>query len=165
MAARLILLNGLPGVGKSTLARGYVVTRPGVLDLDIDVLRMMLGGPWEGTAELGRSLALQVIRTHLASGYDVVVPQLVANPDQLRRFEDAATGFGFVHVLVDGRSRSGDAPWQQDLHADELDYYRQRLGRLVSQRSGVHRVDVVDGDPAAAAGVLAQLLGEPSATG
>ncbi|HWC24091.1 MAG TPA: AAA family ATPase [Flexivirga sp.] len=67
MSPRLILLNGLPGVGKSTLAREYVAARPGTLNLDIDVLRSMLGGPWEETAELGRSLALRIIETHLES--------------------------------------------------------------------------------------------------
>ena len=43
---RLILLNGPPGVGKSTLASRYAAQHPGALRCDIDVLRTMIGG-WE----------------------------------------------------------------------------------------------------------------------
>lgn len=35
-AARLVHLNGAPGVGKSTLARALVASRPGWLHCDID---------------------------------------------------------------------------------------------------------------------------------
>ena len=44
--ARLIHLNGPPGIGKTTLARRYAAEHLGVLLCDIDVLRTMIGG-WQ----------------------------------------------------------------------------------------------------------------------
>ena len=41
--ARLVLINGLPSTGKSTLARLYADRHPLTLALDLDVLRGMLG--------------------------------------------------------------------------------------------------------------------------
>jgi predicted kinase len=45
----LILVNGAPDAGKSTLARRYVESHPLALLLDIDELRTMLGGWREHT--------------------------------------------------------------------------------------------------------------------
>lgn len=41
--ARLVLINGAPASGKSTLAQMYVDEHPLTLALDIDVVRAMLG--------------------------------------------------------------------------------------------------------------------------
>lgn len=156
---RLILLNGLPGVGKSTIAKAYVADRPGTLNLDIDVLRTLLGGEWSETAELGRSLALSIAQTHLTSGYDVVVPQLVADPAQLARFEAAAKDFTFVLVMVRGGSRQGDEPWRADVSSAELDAYAAGLHRITGKHRGIRRLDVVEGDVAATVKQLDELLG------
>jgi hypothetical protein len=48
--ARLIHLNGSPGVGKSMRARRYAADHPGTLMCDIDVLRTMVGG-WQRDAD------------------------------------------------------------------------------------------------------------------
>jgi chloramphenicol 3-O-phosphotransferase len=40
----LVLLNGAPSTGKSTLARLYAERHPLTLALDLDLLRAMLGG-------------------------------------------------------------------------------------------------------------------------
>lgn len=157
-SGRLVLLNGLPGVGKSRLAQEYVATRPGALNLDIDVLRTLIGGPWEETAELGRSLALQLIETHLDSGHEVVVPQLVADPDQLARFEAAAEGREFVMVLVEGESRPGAQPWQEEATPEQVDTYRRHLEDLCADRPGTGRVSLVQGDVARAVADLERLL-------
>ncbi|MCW2842304.1 MAG: hypothetical protein JWN22_220 [Nocardioides sp.] len=103
--SRLILLNGPPGIGKSTLARRYVEDHPGVLDADIDVLRTLVGGwrdDFNGVGALIRPAALALIGAYLAGGNDVVLPQMLTNPSELARFEAAALGAGaeFVECLL-----------------------------------------------------------------
>ena len=89
----LILLNGPPGIGKSTLAEIYVQRHPGALNLDIDRLRTMVGG-WQQTfvlaGEIVRPLALQMAATHLTDGRTVIVPQYLAKGNEVSAFQDTA---------------------------------------------------------------------------
>ncbi|MEL7976158.1 AAA family ATPase [Isoptericola sp. F-RaC21] len=100
--ATLLLLNGPPGVGKSTLAVVLAAGRPGTLVLDVDVVRTLISGDPAEAAEPARRLALDMARSHLSSGADVVVPQLVARPDQVARFARAAADGGarFSHAML-----------------------------------------------------------------
>ena len=101
----LLLLNGPPGVGKSTMAARYVADHPFALNLDIDVLRGQLGD-WQSDPSragiLARDLALAAARTHLLSGYDVVVPQFLGRVDFILALEALASAVGadFVEVIL-----------------------------------------------------------------
>jgi predicted kinase len=103
--ARLIHLNGPPGIGKSTIARRYVAEHPGVLNCDVDVLRTMIGG-WEsdfvGAGALIRPAALAMIPAYLSNDRDVVFPQMLVRLEELQRFEAATLSAGaeFVEVML-----------------------------------------------------------------
>jgi predicted kinase len=102
---RLVLLNGAPGVGKSTLARALVDERPLALLLDLDRLRADLG-QWRSQGReaklAARRLGVALAVVHLRSRHDVVVPQLLGVPDFVVALADAAASAGarFVEVLL-----------------------------------------------------------------
>jgi predicted ABC-type ATPase len=126
---RLIHLNGPPGIGKSTLAQLYADAHPGVLNLDIDRVRALIGGWRERFAETGaivRPVALSMAGTHLRGGRDVVMPQYLGRLREIERFEAVASDGGAVFcevVLMDTKQRSlerfhrrgadGELPWHR----------------------------------------------------
>jgi predicted ABC-type ATPase len=106
--AVLLLLNGAPGVGKSSLADLLVRHRPMMLALDVDRIKHALGR-WDDDAELtgrhARRLAVAMIREHLAAGYDVAVAQYLSRPDFIEELEtiahDAGAQFRELVLTVD----------------------------------------------------------------
>ena len=110
--AMLLVLNGPPGIGKSTLARRYVDDHPLAFCLDVDEIRRRVGR-WEDhepeSGALARAMALEVARVHLSGGYDVVVPQYLGRVDLLVQLEalagDVCASFVEV-VLMDTQAKS-----------------------------------------------------------
>jgi predicted kinase len=107
--ARLIVLNGPPAVGKSTLARRYADDHPLSLALDLDRLRRLMGR-WRDDPQraglLARALSLTMAREHLSAGLDVVLPQYLGRPQFLEQAEEVAAGTGsefHEFVLMDNR--------------------------------------------------------------
>ncbi|WP_394619260.1 AAA family ATPase [Lentzea sp. JNUCC 0626] len=98
---RLIHLNGPTGVGKSTIAARYAADHPRTLNLDADEIVRLVGG-WRtdfyGAVDLVRPLALSMAATHLASGHDVVMPQLIMRHSERDRFAAAATSAGGTYT-------------------------------------------------------------------
>ncbi len=95
--AKLIHLNGPPGVGKSTLAARYVDDHRGALNLDVDLVVGQIGG-WRDnfwdTIPMARRLAAAMARQHLDDGHDVVLPQLTTGLDESEPYESAARSVG-----------------------------------------------------------------------
>ncbi|HEX3592916.1 MAG TPA: AAA family ATPase [Pseudonocardiaceae bacterium] len=162
---RLILLNGPPGAGKSTLARRYAEEHPLTLNLDIDRVRAMLGRWREDLPAAGilaRDIALAAARTHLTSGNDVVVPQFLGRVAFIERLEALAHDVGATFheiVLLDTRenllrrltersltSANVEANDTLDGGLAEVSAAYDRLMSVIGQRPGARIVRVEEGD-------------------
>ncbi len=165
-----MLLNGLPGSGKSTVGRRYLEDHPLALALDIDVIRSMLGRSLEEPMRSGlaaRDLARAMAQTHLEAGHDVLICQFLGRPDFVETLDRLAadTGVPFVEVVLTTgideaaeriHHRTGDhsRPEYRDAAVlldragapGALVEMSARLEEVVSSRPDTRRVAVVDGD-------------------
>lgn len=109
----MVLINGAPGTGKSTVAHQLAQDRPLDLALDLDVLKHSLG-QWDAdmiaAGYHARRLALAVIGTQIASGHDVYVGQFLAKTEFIDQLQSTADVHGatFVDVIL-----SADVPTLQ----------------------------------------------------
>lgn len=103
--ARLVLINGAPGIGKSTLVQRYVDEHPLALALDVDAVRAMLGRWLDQPVEAGliaQRMALEMARVQLTAGRDVLVPQFLGRLDFVLELEHLAgqVGADFVELAL-----------------------------------------------------------------
>lgn len=102
--ARLILVNGPPASGKSTLARRYVDDHERAALVEVDALQMTLPN-WEtdaATRLTARDLAGVAVVEHLDAGRDVVMAQYFGRLGYIVLLEDVAREHGatFVEVIL-----------------------------------------------------------------
>jgi predicted kinase len=160
---RLIVLNGPPGIGKSTVARRFVDEHPLSLCLDLDVVRALLGG-WrddlEQSGRRARALAIEMAHVHLQAGHDVVIPQLLAQAPFLEELERLAAevGASFHEIVLvaprsvasarlQARSRARTQAGEPDepLSSEAMDDVCDRLDALVAHRRSAILVAAPDG--------------------
>ncbi len=164
--ARLILLNGPPAAGKSTLAQRYVDEHPLALNLDVDRLRSQIGR-WRDDPHtaglLAREVTLAAARVHLAAGHDVIVPQFLGRTPFIERLERLAGQAGATFhevVLLDSeentlrrfaeRTRAATEPAHVEAHEmierfEDLSVMYDRLTAVLAARPGTRIVHVEEG--------------------
>lgn len=166
--ARLIHLNGPTAVGKSTIAAALLDDRPLALVVDIDELRVRLGG-WREQPDakrVARELGFGLARQHLEAGHDVVLPQLLVRSDVIEELSQMARSAGadFVELVLlapanELRSRLeatvGEAPHpRHEFSIDELtaqiEHARTALESIAAARPDARLVSVAGADRAAA---------------
>lgn len=86
---KLIILNGPPGVGKSTLATRLAEKVPGTEIIEIDVLRRTIPEYREHRKEsilAAYNLALAALKEHFSQGRSVIVDKAAFFPETVDRF-------------------------------------------------------------------------------
>jgi predicted kinase len=102
--ARLILVNGPPASGKSTLARRYADDHDGAALVEVDALRMTLPG-WEqddASRVVARELAGAAVVESLRAGHDVIMAQYFGRVGYIVLLDELAREHGatFVEVIL-----------------------------------------------------------------
>ena len=137
----LIILNGPPGIGKSTLALRYIEDHPLALSLEQDIVRGLLGGWRTREAQSGaaaRDLCLGMARIHLIAGNDVVVPQFVADPEYLDRLSGLGLEVGAQHiefVLLDDLS-SAERRFHARINEPARAEHQRMAARFIEEAGG-----------------------------
>ncbi len=171
----LVLVNGPPASGKSTIAAALVAVRPLALNLDIDVVRGLLGDWLDHAGDAGRAardLALAMAGTHVSAGHDVVVPQFVARPELADALERVASEHGahFVEIALVVNRAEGLERFDARISHPDARALADRIGpgaigdmydaydRFLATRPTAHRVTVVAGDVTAAVRAVEHVL-------
>ncbi|HEX5090598.1 MAG TPA: AAA family ATPase [Nocardioides sp.] len=103
---RLVLINGAPGSGKSTIAEALGRLLPNTRTIDIDLIKHALPSWDSDPNEAGleaRRLAAAEARAHLTAASDVVIGQYLARSDFINELQHVAEGTGakFTEVILD----------------------------------------------------------------
>ncbi|KXO99904.1 AAA family ATPase [Tsukamurella tyrosinosolvens] len=105
-STRLILINGAPGSGKSSIAAALADEDPAMVMIDVDRLKHALPDWDRAPIESGiraREQALDAAEVHLRAGLDVVLGQYLARTPFIEALERLADRCGarFAEIVLD----------------------------------------------------------------
>jgi predicted kinase len=90
---KLIVLNGFPASGKTTIAKKYIAEHSMAMSIEADAMVDNIGD-WtshkDEVRQLTSELTKAMLRTYLASGHDVVLPYFVTKVEEVQQFEAIA---------------------------------------------------------------------------
>lgn len=176
--ATLLLVNGPPAVGKSTLARRYLDDHPFALLVEVDALRTALGrwAEHDESRQTARTLALALVEAQLGLGFDVVLPQFLGRLELIETLAGVAARHSahFVEVVLvaekeevvrrfqarrDALARSGEPHPEADVLDGDIDAlvdeWLARLAEVRGARPGTKTIPVNLGVDEAYASLLA----------
>jgi predicted kinase len=138
---RLVHLNGPPGIGKTTIARRYVDDHALAFCMDIDGIRCLIGCWEEHAAESGRlarRMAVEMARTHLSGGHDVVVPQFAVAPAFIRQLAEVAAecGASFHEVVLWAETDAAQARFDGRADDPGLAAHHRDASRMIRRSGG-----------------------------
>ncbi|BBY62746.1 AAA family ATPase [Mycolicibacterium helvum] len=127
----LIVLSGLPGVGKTTLARSLSAAINGV-HLRLDTIEAALTtsgiiervGGWDAFPDVGYRVAWSLARDHLGTGHDVVADSV--NPLAMTRRAWAACAQATGSTLI-----------EVEVFCSDINVHRRRVEARVSDLDGL----------------------------
>ena len=178
MGPRLVVINGPPAVGKSTMARKYADAHPMTLRIDVDEVRESISAWRDAPSEAGiraRALVVAMARDHLQAAHDVVVAQLYGWTDDLDVLEGVAretqSTFHEIVLMADlastlerftdrGGSRLDDALAGPD-GLDSIARLHRRVADLLRERPSAVVVTPIWDDPEATYETVVAALREP----
>lgn len=102
---KCIVLNGFAGAGKTTIAQRYIEDHPMALAIEGDEMIIHMGQWTEYENDARKQvyeLTKAMVATHLAAGYDVILPYLVMDARHMKAIEQIAkdSGAEFYEILL-----------------------------------------------------------------
>lgn len=103
--AKIILVNGFAGIGKTTLCNRYISDNPLSISIEGDKFVTMIG-QWLKYQKEARDLVFQytkkITEVHAKNGHDVLLPYLPPSPDHAEAFEKIAKTIGaeFIEIYL-----------------------------------------------------------------